>query len=649
MNRIKGFLRKTTALFLVAGMTISLGGCGDESAKESVNNVDKSGYGKNDTWAIYWYLCGSDLESAAGAATTDLQEMMQVTLSDNVKVVIQTGGASAWQNEQVKADRIQRYEYSKDTLELKDETEQANMGDVETLKDFLAYTEKNYQADHKMLLFWNHGGGSVSGVAFDENYGSDSLTLDELYQAMQDVYGEEKPFELVGFDTCLMATLDTANVFKNYASYMVASEETEPGNGWQYNGWLGKLAENPGMNGAELGKEICDSFVNGCVECGTENEITLSVTDLSKTDAIIEAVKNMGKVVLKKAEEDSSVCAQFARSATKAENYGGNNDKEGYTNMVDLGHLAQNAKGLIGESNAEIEKALSEAIVYKINGKYRAHASGLSVYYSYNGDREDAGQYSMIAAEEIYSAFVNYSIGADVSAEALSEAGIGEVQEVTGFEGDLPISISDDGYIQLNIEPEELESVQRLAFYLAYISDDEDAIVLLGSDNDLDSDWENGVFWDNFQGVWGSVNDTLCYMELVYEGEDYNLYSVPIMRNKEECYMSVAYDYETEAYYILGATSGVDDSGQAGKDMTPIEEGDRISFIYYGQSLEEGAETVMVESDSFKWKEKYTFEDMELSDGKYAFLFEVTDVFGEKTSSDVAYLNYKDGEIIPEI
>ncbi len=65
------------------------------------------------------------------------------------------------------------------------------------------------------------------------------------------------------------------------------------------------------MNGAELGKEICDSFKQGCKQAGTDAEITLSVTDLSKTPAIIEALQNMGKVVLKKAEKDSSVCANL--------------------------------------------------------------------------------------------------------------------------------------------------------------------------------------------------------------------------------------------------------------------------------------------------------------------------------------------------
>ncbi|MBQ5758777.1 MAG: hypothetical protein IIV92_01465 [Schwartzia sp.] len=48
-----------------------------------------------DTWVVYWYLCGSDLESNYGAASLDLQELSQVNLPPNVKFVIETGGSNA--------------------------------------------------------------------------------------------------------------------------------------------------------------------------------------------------------------------------------------------------------------------------------------------------------------------------------------------------------------------------------------------------------------------------------------------------------------------------------------------------------------------------------------------------------------------------
>ena len=113
------------------------------------------------------------------------------------------------------------------------------------------------------------------------------------------VYGQPGPTRTKQSDCCciefFLEVLEAAEVtfdcFSQFASgfFVVASEETEPGNGWLYSGWLSKLAKNPAMNGAELGKEICDSFKQGCKQAGPDAEITLSVTDLSKTPAVIEA------------------------------------------------------------------------------------------------------------------------------------------------------------------------------------------------------------------------------------------------------------------------------------------------------------------------------------------------------------------------
>ena len=79
----------------------------DLKAIESADRGDK-----NDTWAIYWYLCGSDLETNNGFATIDLQEMMEVALPENVNVVIQTGGANVWQNDLMDASKLQRWLYN---------------------------------------------------------------------------------------------------------------------------------------------------------------------------------------------------------------------------------------------------------------------------------------------------------------------------------------------------------------------------------------------------------------------------------------------------------------------------------------------------------------------------------------------------------
>ena len=600
---------------------------------------------------IYWYLCGSDLESNAAAATTDLQEMLQVTLPENVKVVIQTGGAKKWQNDQVKADRLQRYEYSGNTLELKDEADQASMGDPATLKDFLKYGEENYQADHKMLLFWNHGGGSVSGVSFDENYDADSLTLDELSQAMKEVYGDKKALEVVGFDTCLMATLDTANVFQKYARYMVASEETEPGNGWLYSGWLGSLAKDPSMDGAKLGKAICDSFVKGCKEVGTDKEITLSVTDLSKTVAITSAVRNMGKVVLQKAEKDTSVCAEFARSAGKSENYGGNTREQGYTNMVDLGHMARQSTGLL-QTAGDVLNALEDCVLYRVSGPYRAESTGLSCYYSYNGDLNDLYGYTNVGAGQAFKYFYSYELTGqldDNGMEYISGMNYEELPQIQslaamGWDG-MPLQVDEDGVSHLTLGPEADSILAGIGFSLYYFDEENDIMLLLGTDNDMNADWENGVFSDNFRGVWGGIDGHMVYMELCFEGEDYNLYSVPVLLNGEPYNLQVAYDFTTEEWSILGARQGIGEAGMSDKELRLLQPGDALTTIWYLSSYsgEDGLEAYAVEELTVT--ADTSFAEMELPDGRYGMVFEMRDAMDNYAYSDSVFFLCEDGKI----
>ncbi len=235
---------------------------------------------------------------------------------------------------------------------------------------------------------------------FDELYGGDSLTLDEMYAAFSglwEVSAENQPLELIGFDTCLMATVDVAATFSGIAKYMVGSEETEPANGWYYSQWVGALAEDPGLDGAALGQIICDSYYAGCQAVGTEQSVTLSLTDLSKINPLLEAYDTFGAECLAAAVEDPAGFSQFARAAYQSENYGGNTKEQGYTNMVDLGDLARQSAA-ITPSAQNVLSALDECVLYQVGGPYRAQASGLSCYYSYNGDTDDFTGYANLGA-----------------------------------------------------------------------------------------------------------------------------------------------------------------------------------------------------------------------------------------------------------
>lgn len=184
---------------------------------------------KKSEWAVYWYLCGSDLESKHGAASADLEEMFQIQLPKGVKVVVQTGGAKAWKREEIPSDRIGRFIYDKKGWKKKETLE---------LRDAFAQTGKSY--------------------------------------------------DIIGFDACLMANLETANSVSPYGTYLIASQELEPANGWNYTGIIEALQHDPEIMPEDLGRAVCDSFMQGCIRNRSDREATLSLIDLSKIPELSE-------------------------------------------------------------------------------------------------------------------------------------------------------------------------------------------------------------------------------------------------------------------------------------------------------------------------------------------------------------------------
>ena len=50
---------------------------------------------------------------------------------------------------------------------------------------------------------------------------------------------------------------------------------------------------------------------------------------------------------------DLSSLRRFVQGVTRAENYGGNNEDEGFANMVDLGDLIRNTERVLPETSEE--------------------------------------------------------------------------------------------------------------------------------------------------------------------------------------------------------------------------------------------------------------------------------------------------------
>ena len=649
-------------LFAAALCASMLTGCFVEDVEMSAERVEAaSGEESYTDWAVYWYNCGSDLESKWGCASGDIKEMLNVDLSDKVQVVVQTGGAKKWHNTQIDAGKLQRYVYNSDGFYLVDEQPKGNMGSPETLADFLKFCKAHYPAAHTAVVFWNHGGGSVDGAAFDENYGYDSLKLNEFYQAFQSAFElstDNPPVDVVGFDTCLMATIDTAYTFCDIARYLVASEETEPGCGWYYTGWLKALSDNPGMDGAELGKAICDAFEKGCQDEEVADEITLSVTDLSRIGNLMEAYENLGQEALLNAVDNPGFFPALGRMASRAENYGGNTKDAGYTNMVDLGDLAYHCSELLPESSGAVQEELANCVTYKVNGPYRTKATGLSCYYSYNSDKKDYNGYAHIAACDAFTYLYGYEIDGSLDDRGMAYLnGIGfereELAEVPTLEDvdteqDYPVYVDGEGNAVMEIGPDIANMLKGVYFRLVYVDEEQDIAILLGRDNNIYMDWENGVFRDNFQGTWGAIDGYLAYMELIYESNDNNTYMVPILLNGEKYNLRVVYDYNDGQYYILGARKGLDANGMSDKNLVQLQPGDEITTLHYVASMSGDDSFELYEMDTFTVTESTSFGEVDMGDGEFAMMFELVDAHNNTTWSEMAVFTVEDGVIHTE-
>src|SRR5690606_2318191 len=130
---------------------------------------------------------------------------------------------------------------------------------------------------------WDHGGAWAGYGKPDDPAG---MSVPEIAGAFA---GSGLAVDLVGFDACLMANLEVASVLKPHARYLVASEELEPGHGWNYGPIVQALADKVNAPTTEIAKAVVDSFIDTPAYQGSDGK-TLSVIDLSKLGAVESAL-----------------------------------------------------------------------------------------------------------------------------------------------------------------------------------------------------------------------------------------------------------------------------------------------------------------------------------------------------------------------
>ncbi len=383
----------------------------DSRARDKYTDI--LGNGKDEV-TLMVYLCGTDLESRSKMATSDLQEMINADLSNKVNLIVYTGGCKSWQNNAVSSKTNQIWQVKNDGIVcLEKNLGSKSMTDPDTLVSFIKYCTKNFPADRNSLIFWDHGGGSVSGFGYDEKFAaSGSMSLAEIDDALT---AAKVKFDFVGFDACLMATTENALMLTEHADYLIASEETEPGIGWYYTDWLTELSNNTSMSTLEIGKNIIDDFVDMCGRKCPGQSTTLSIIDLAELEATVpEAFVDFSNSTYNLIRNKDY--AQVSNARSDAREFGSSSKID----QVDLVHLAKNMDTKEGKALMEV---LLSAVKYNRTSSNMTNSYGLSIYFPYRKASlvDDAVEtYEQIGMDDEYAKCIQAFASMEVSGQAAS-------------------------------------------------------------------------------------------------------------------------------------------------------------------------------------------------------------------------------------
>ena len=443
---------------------------------------------------------------------------------------------------------------------------------------------------------------------------------------------------MIGFDACLMATVENGIMLSQYGDYMIASEETEPGVGWYYTNWLNSLNKNTSIPTVQIGKQIADDFVEVCSRQCRGQATTLSVVDLAELQATVPGeLKQFSIDTNEMIQNKEYKAVSQARSKTR---------EFAQSSRIDQIDLVDFAKNMGSDEGKSLAKALQGAVKYNKTGGSISHAYGLSIYFPYqraNKVNQMVSTYQAIGMDEEYTRCIqefaslevsgqvsagtslnNYGSGAYASQNLLgsllgqggysSNYSSGGLTELLGglyggssggstgsildlFMGRSMTADTAAEYIlnnhfdpsrlvwengRITLDKEQWDLVTSLEMNVFY--NDGNGFIDLGMDNTYES--EGNSLLSDYDGTWLSINRqpvAYYYLNTVDDGVNYVITGyVPALLNGERVDLILNFDSEHDGDgYIAGAMKHYadDESYAQAKELIAIGRGDRLQFL----------------------------------------------------------------------
>ena len=531
---------------------------------------------------IMVYMNGSDLEGDYGAATADLWEMMdalkemgQEGKSPSLHVVVEAGGSTRWELDEMDGVPYARFSLTEDGISSMESMEIRNMGDADTLTDFINYGVQSYPADHYGLILWNHGGGPVGGYGSDSHFDGDGLSLEEIREALDHSVMADSAFDFVAFDACLMGSVEIAGCLDGYADYVIASPELEPQHGYDYR-WMTALGDSlpPDMEwGEAVGRSMVEAY-GACYASGTA-PVAMSLLDMKEYPAFHEVFHQYVDGIPEKLREE--LYGELGRDRMKMLAFG-SRQAGGSPELVDVLEFLNACQRVYPDENAfQTLKDRMRRLVTEQRAKgYPVNPSGLTIYLPSGSNpylSEDLETYDTTGFCSAYRQLTD-GYAAYLARESGVEWG--------------NIRAHKDGTVEISIAPEDVSDVTGAYLAVFCPAGDDENYYLLCTDSDVDIGVDGTLRAapeDSYMGMKGQV---LCLIETM-NLDAYTEYMAPVLYNGELCTMRIGFDEEHEDGQILSVTPAGQTS-EAAKQIYELKEGDRVTPLYLVESMEDVGE-----------------------------------------------------------
>jgi len=338
-------------------------------------------------WTIMVYINAKNNLEPFGIK--DVNEMEAVGSTSRVNVVVELGRLGSDDGKEPVWKGQRRFLVKKDsdsnkiTSPIVMDIPKADMGDYRHLVEFGKWAKQNYPARKYMLVVWNHGSGwnlakggpfTPTGISYDDET-NNHITTVQLGQALSGLGG----VSVYGSDACLMQMASVDYEIKGSVDIIVGSEQTEPGDGYDYTGFL-KQVNASALTPEDVAKAAVQSYRDWYARKGEDT--TQSALRASALSGLLSQVGEFGSAVMASGE------GGLLKKAKKEAVYFTESDNRDLYDLVSI--IVKGTKNAAVRTKGTALMSFIEKDLMLVNmptGSYTKNAHGLAIYtpqYSYS-------------------------------------------------------------------------------------------------------------------------------------------------------------------------------------------------------------------------------------------------------------------------